>query len=390
MNYKTTVFAPHDRMNYGDFLFAIMLDFALKRKDQTADSLEKHSIIAADFSTIGAYKTGSYKTLMKDVNQKKINSIIIGGGQSLSANWVTIYSYINPLIYFLTFKLRLHKLKIYHKFIIKFLGGKSDFPYNINKRDYNNKSLKIIYNSVGSGGITKNAASRLNEADYVAVRDLKSFQHISSVVKNVKIIPDSAIILSDVFSVKKNKLIDKDYIFFQSSLYKYGNDLSIILYQLNEILAKTQLSIVLCPIGTAPGHNDDVLLKKIKSKIKNDRLILREKPTIEEIVNLIAQSKCYVGTSLHGIITAMSYNVPYIGLNKKQIKLVSYNETWAVDDLKEIQSTDNFCYKTLEILQKNTHNEISNKIKSETEIQKQKYYNAFDEIFEIIKLNLNK
>ena len=70
--------------------------------------------------------------------------------------------------------------------------------------------------------------------------------------------------------------------------------------------------------------------------------------------------------------------------------MVSYNETWAIDDLKEIQSTDNFCYKTLEILQKNTHNEISNKIKSETEIQKQKYYNAFDEIFEIIKLNLNK
>src|SRR5699024_2081618 len=49
---------------------------------------------------------------------------------------------------------------------------------------------------------------------------------------------------------------------------------------------------------------------------------------IYEIMGLIAFSKVYLGTSLHGAITAMSYLVPAIGLNRKVHKLESYMRTW--------------------------------------------------------------
>lgn len=384
MNYKTTIFAPHDRINYGDFLFAIMLEYALKQKDSSVKNVAKHSIVKADYSNIGAFHSKSYQSLTTEIDQKEINSVIVGGGQCLSTNWVTLFSYINPLIHTLSFDARLYKFQLYHKIVRKILGGKSEFPFCVKKSDFSNASLKVIYNSVGSGKITKEIENRLNEADYVAVRDNRSFQNISSKVNNVVIVPDSAIILSDVYALDDSINHKNDYVFFQASLHKYGGDISVTIRELNEILKKTELDIILCPIGTAPGHNDDQLLKKIKKAINNDRVTYIPKPTIKEIAHLIAHSKCYVGTSLHGIITAMSYGVPYIGLNPKQEKLVSYNETWSIEELVKIWPTDSFSGAAIHILSLNKSNLLSEKIQSQTALQKKKYYESFDKIYQII------
>jgi hypothetical protein len=49
---------------------------------------------------------------------------------------------------------------------------------------------------------------------------------------------------------------------------------------------------------------------------------------IWDIMYLIANSKCYIGTSLHGAITASSYCVAHVGL--KVEKLGAYLATWGV------------------------------------------------------------
>ena len=42
----------------------------------------------------------------------------------------------------------------------------------------------------------------------------------------------------------------------------------------------------------------------------------------------ISNASLYVGTSLHGLITAQSFGRPYVGLNKNLPKLDSYIKTW--------------------------------------------------------------
>lgn len=111
--------------------------------------------------------------------------------------------------------------------------------------------------------------------------------------------------------------------------------------------------------------------------MNNDRLTYIPKPTIKEIVHLIAHLKCNIGTSLHGIITAMIYGVPYIGLNPKKEKLVSYNETWSIKELVKIWSTDSFSEAAIHILSLNRLKLLSEKIKSQTASQKKKYYESF-------------
>ena len=51
-----------------------------------------------------------------------------------------------------------------------------------------------------------------------------------------------------------------------------------------------------------------------------------DNPSIWDIMSLISQAEIYVGSSLHGAITAMSYNRPLIGFGPR--KLQTYIETW--------------------------------------------------------------
>lgn len=60
-------------------------------------------------------------------------------------------------------------------------------------------------------------------------------------------------------------------------------------------------------------------------------------PNLFDIMWLIKSSKLYIGSSLHGIITSMSFGVPYIGYCKK--KLMTYIDTWG-DDNNFVESVD--------------------------------------------------
>ena len=49
--------------------------------------------------------------------------------------------------------------------------------------------------------------------------------------------------------------------------------------------------------------------------------------SVWEIAEVIATSAAFVGTSLHGAITALAYSVPFVSLDQVS-KLEAYLETW--------------------------------------------------------------
>ena len=51
---------------------------------------------------------------------------------------------------------------------------------------------------------------------------------------------------------------------------------------------------------------------------------------------LISISKIYIGTSLHGMITAQSFNIPFVGLNRKIEKLEGYIKYWIDENYENI------------------------------------------------------
>lgn len=382
---KIAVLGPHDRINFGDLLFPIMLDFALSKTFNSKIELKKYSLIKADFSYLGGFSSNSYKALTKCINNNEIDTLIVAGGESLAAKWSNLYSYINPYYDYFYQKKILKNNRIFRNIPKLILGNKTEFPFIINTQNYKSTDLKIYYNAVGGGrGLNKSQIDTISIATLIGLRDLSSYNYITKFKQDEKfvLVPDPAIILSDVYpKLTLEPFIEGEYVFFQLSNYKHQNKIKEVVNQLKEIL-KTGLKVVLCPLGTAKGHEDQIVLKTISKELYHKNVVLIEKqPSISQIISLIANSRLYIGTSLHGVITSMSYGVPYMPLNPSQKKVVSFLETWSIPELNKVYELESFHDNFDEIISQ----DLKQKIKSNTESLKQKYYDFVGEILETLQ-----
>ena len=393
MKKKIALFGPHDRFNYGDLLFAIMLEHGLNKVSPNSFDFTKYSLVEADFTAKGGFKTFAYKRLKKDINSKNIDTVIVAGGESLRADWNGLYSFISP-IYFKIFRHpRIPNFFKKNEWVKYFLGGVSDNPFLVNKSDFGN-NINVIYNSVGGGtNLSKDRLGILKRGDYLSFRENKSFQFVKDNLseKDVFLVPDSAIIMDDIYPkadflssekipLEIKEILKSKYVFFQISKYKNDNKLAEIAQQLKSLAETNGVKIVLCPIGTAKGHEDHIPLEEIYQNIKEHSILIKD-VSVDIIMALIAYSQLYIGNSLHGIITAMSYRLPYVALNKKQIKIIYYMDSWAIDGLKEVQDTDIFLGTAQFCLEDQT---LSAQIDEKTIQQKDLYYSSLKRISKII------
>jgi len=124
------------------------------------------------------------------------------------------------------------------------------------------------------------------------------------------------------------KMYDNGYICFQISSYHFNLDPEEIHMQLIKLVKETNLPIILLPMGRAALHEDQKALRMIKSRGKIPCYIT-SKNSIYDIMLLIANAKIFIGTSLHGIITAMSFGIPYLSIGPHIGKVKRYLQTWS-------------------------------------------------------------
>ena len=393
MKNKIYIFGPHDRFNYGDLLFPIMLEYAFKKMSNQSFNFIKASIVSSDLTELGGCKSISYKGFNKKIADGDI--IIVAGGESLKAKWKVLYSFINkPYSWLVNRPSLFNFIKKIH--IEKhLLGAKSEYPFCINKTDFK-KNIKVFYNSVGGGrNLDSQLVKNLENSDYLAVRDRNSFVFLEDInMRSVYLVPDSAIILSDVFpidnllnadnknTVKARNFLSRQekYIFFQVSKNRIKKNINEIVNQLETLSIAKQCTILLCPIGTALGHEDHIALKKIFEKLNCSKHLV-ETPYIEDIITLLSQADLYIGSSLHGAITAMSYGVPYITLDERQSKISAYIKTWGLNLFDEMSSLDNFYPKATKFLEQSSYND---KILEDAKKQKKLYYESVERMLKLV------
>lgn len=121
------------------------------------------------------------------------------------------------------------------------------------------------------------------------------------------------------------------YLYFQINLEIARRSYPVIMESLHEMKRLLGCRICLCPIGTALGHEDDVALAYIHEHMNDDDVLFVPRPTIWDVISLVRHSCLYVGTSLHGMITAMSYGIPFVGVEVKKVR--TYIETWVDGDV---------------------------------------------------------
>lgn len=332
--------AASDRNNYGDFLFPLIFKNVLKKRGSDY-TVNYYGLVKSDFSFYGAIPTKSYKTLFRNLKEEG-GILVVGGGDVFFANWETLFSYISPF-FVLLYKIRLFRKLNAKLKILNFVFPKEQImlPFTPGVIEFNsNKQINIVYNAVGGtfSNINKTESievvKRLNSSSFISVRDFRTKESLNKYHVKSVITPDSAVIMSDFYSKEylnlkttlDKSLLTTNYYFLQFGQNKGPENFEKAASELEKMAKKKNIFIILCPIGLALKHRDDLGLKKLAKLSAYFKFIMPR--NIFDIMWLIANSKAYMGTSLHGALTAQSYEVPFISLNKKIKKADSYFKTW--------------------------------------------------------------
>lgn len=313
----------------------------------------------------GGIKTKEYSELFK-TDKEWENHLIVAGGESLCVRWFTILSYIVPWVdYLYRFSSKVSKIPFGYYFkdicasFVKYVfKTKTCFVFSVGKNELP-QFKTIAYNALGGSWLlSSNILDKpkvkkiLNSVDFFTVRDKATSIALSQ--RNIKhsICPDTAILMSEVFtekmllnriSISKN-VANLNYIFFQGNLRLWKDQYELAVTQLTYIASKTGYKICLCPIGTALGHSDQIALERISQLMNKDCFYINN-PNIYDIMWLIKHSKMYIGSSLHGTITAMSFDVPYIGYGANKLK--AYIDLWGKSEFFVDKSTISNCIERI-------------------------------------------
>lgn len=341
------IIGAFDRYNYGDLLFPIILEKQLETYGLDF-RFRFFGLVKSDLSAQGGPPTEDIQEFYRACSDPHHPvHVIIAGGEALGVTWNSLYAALSPLFQRVNKRhKRINRLFDLNAATKLLLRGRTTLPFLLDKTEFPG-IRSILLNSLGGSGLNESTFSKfpelkpkLRQADYFAVRDRLTLQNIQQAGLKAHLFPDSAILMSDFFPLEhlKNRASASvrayveahsgDYAFVQINKKTTRGHEKTIASQLDLVYGEGKTELCLCPIGKALDHDDHEALHGL-GKLLQSPFVYFDADTIWDIMYLIANAKCYIGTSLHGAITAMSYAVPHVGL--KVEKLSAYLATWGVD-----------------------------------------------------------
>ncbi len=345
---KIALVGAFDRYNYGDILMPIIMH------NQIIDNL---NIKNMEFSYYGLFesdmsKCKGYSTqALSKLKNKDVDVIIFVGGEILTSRYTGMYlNTLNNKLKIFYFK---SMRRLFNSFTENMCRKKTGLdylkPWIPNKNDF--KTKKIIYNTVGGDlffGTDKDSVTsvinNINSFDYISIRESQTYNAVKSIRKDIFLFPDSVVSISKYISEQEiEKNISKSKKDFIDGFGKYFvlqvnkiiglKNIESLTEEILKIEDKYDVKCILLPIGYAQGHEDTVPLSMINHKINNKKTVYFDYNNIYETLYILKNATLYIGTSLHGAITAISYGIPHFALTNKIKKLVDFLETWGTTDI---------------------------------------------------------
>lgn len=353
---RILIIGAFDRYNYGDLLFPLIIEKQLETYGHEF-TIGFFGIVKSDLTPYGGKPTAPIGEFYRvgDTNGDH-TSVIVAGGEAVAVTWDSLLLSLSRL-FKLThrFHHRIRRIIDLNAFAKRLLGGRTDLPFVFTKDSFNQVD-HVILNSLGGSELDPSIferfprlADELRQVDYFAVRDQATSDNLRQQGITTHLYPDSAILMAKFYPeavlanlvspevrtyVAENR---RQYVFFQIKDNYAKKKERLIAEQLDQLTASHGLSLCFCPIGKAINHDDHRALRRIAPYVDRPPAIF-DSVSLWDIMYLIAHSRLYMGTSLHGAITAMSYAVPYVGL--EVTKLNSYLNTWGIDGLDGTTALD--------------------------------------------------
>ncbi len=162
------------------------------------------------------------------------------------------------------------------------------------------------------------AASAVAANDYSCVRDPVSRDHLGldSAANPVSIVPDTAVDIARLwpaaslhphylrlFSARGQAVPERAAVFHLNS--SVNGQVEEVAAGIARIASKIGCTPILLAIGLC--HGDDKWVRQVSAKLAMPHLALDRPESLKEIAACLAHAVCYIGSSLHGFLTAFAY-----------------------------------------------------------------------------------
>ncbi|MCK0511374.1 polysaccharide pyruvyl transferase family protein [Aromatoleum buckelii] len=348
----TILFGAFDRHNFGDLLFphvvAAMLD---DRKPVFA------GLVDADLRRFGGHAIRAIGPLAAACGERRVNLIHVGGEILTCGAWHAAVMLL-PLRDAHVVVARLDpRPEEALEWAQRRLGTRALAPYCVPQNLF--PAARLIYNAVGGTGFREcdealrtEVLANLRAADVVGVRDRETLAQLGAAGITARLVPDPAVMVAALFGERIARharvgeiaqiraAFPQGYLAVQFSA-DFGADatLDAIAAGLERSARSSGHGVVLFRAGAAPWHDDTACYARLAARLPATPLRIVESLDIWDICALIAASRGYCGSSLHGRIVAMAFALPRVNLlhpsaGERPGKQAAFAATWEPPEVR--------------------------------------------------------
>lgn len=337
------LFGAFDRHNFGDLLFPHLLTALLP-----GQAFEFAGLAARDLRAFGGHRVGPLPA--------QAVQLIHAGGELLTCTaWQAAVMLLDQATADELIARYADDPAAAAAWAARQLGTSRTMPYVVG-RDALAPGGKLIFNAVGgvewvslSDAQRDEVKAALRQADWLSVRDHVTQAALRAEGIDAPLCPDPAVMVADCLgevirqrqqqgAVKAMRdAFPQGYLACQFSA-DFADDASLdaLAEGLSRVVAATGLGVALFRAGAAPWHDDPALYAKLLHRLPPGTVRLFPSLHLWDICALIAASRGVVGSSLHGRIVALAYNLPRVSLALPQQgmrpgKVAAFAETWEPD-----------------------------------------------------------
>lgn len=352
---RIILFGAYDRHNLGDLLFPHIVAELLGNA-----AIALAGLAQRDLRRQGGHRLAALSRAAAEAGERQVHLVHVGGELLTCDAWQAAVMLLAPeeVQPVIAAYDRDEAARI--AWARRRLGFSREAPYLVPKNLLRRPGA-WVYNAVGGVDLDRRdqafraeVTQRLGEADYLGVRDGVTLEWLAREGIPAQLLPDCVVMLAELFGARIARCggvgevarvraaFPLGYLAVQFSA-DFGDDatLETIARQLDEISQEAGLGVVFFRAGAAPWHDDAACLHAVAKRLKHATAYVFESLNIWEICALLAASRGYCGSSLHGRIVAAAFEVPRVNLlhpaqRDRPTKQEAYAATWDGGDMPAV------------------------------------------------------
>ncbi|PHM18776.1 MAG: chromosome condensation regulator RCC1 [Curvibacter sp. PD_MW3] len=339
------LFGAFDRHNLGDLLLVHIAAALLPGRE-----LIFAGLAARDLRAHGGHAVRALSEVRAALGTQPVDLLHVGGEILTTTAWQAAVMLLPPEEVQAT--LAYLQPQEQTAWVQAMTGSAGQAPY-VADRTHWPALQRVLYAGVGGMQLAQSepalrteVLAKLRTADAVGVRDVQTQRTLQAAGIAAALLPDPAVMVAELFGERITQhgaqgevaplrlAFPHGYLAVQCSA-EFGDDatLEALAAQLKQVATTSGLGLLLLRAGAAPWHDDLSVLQRLAARLPPAAVRVAESLNVWDICALIAHSRGYCGSSLHGRIVAMAYALPRINLRppaapQQAAKQAAFAATW--------------------------------------------------------------